>query len=736
MHVSWVDGQVYVSPNMNGPPPVPTADLALQFCDPPSSIESLALRHSSNKYPFLGFTIANLRYSHVLLRRLNHSFNTLPIVFRHGEWALADDVVRQWEDLEHCLIMISNHLFNHFQTMLPADVSFFPFPSSFGFARGRPYENQMRRAVMKARAAFGPLLVLCSYMIALTPSFTANNPPWLQSLSDEKGNIRLPHAWVEDFAASPVADFSTCNTRIGVVMTPSCQFFEYLPKFLRANVPVWILWNQSNWYSTVPGVLRYRPAMDQVRLAHRSACVSLEDRNGDNGQELKLADDMGESPERFFERRNKINRQFMPTETQEVREARSAREAEAMEHRVPEVSGARVFVWKIKGSRWFRCLLDWEDICVIWPNIRNDQRRYDSFANEWDIYAITDPSPVELSHSDNSCPVDQSSMEESVAAPLNAVILGNRLPIRAVDYTRDLGEAYNHTSSVNNPVEIDNLYTIIRYRLGFQPSSQVFGSGSSPDPRVSTWKQARTVLGDVSSVCDNPEMQDAVVRFVNHGLLKSVPSGFWDFAKDSKHVIVPENDYLRVVRVKNRDLSYYELIPKTTKTSVSVPAWRLMLHDPLTALECVRRSNRSISKTDYALFLIKSGRSFNTRLTVHRPPPSLIPAARSLYSQGGLGSHPFNYCPSDIDYLAYEAKRDVLLHSERMRAAVMKGGIVWRLSVHSVSPNLVCSGPVDFSSGSYLRLDGEPYGSWDDEVSDDDLDLICGVYKVFTGTSN
>jgi len=63
----------------------------------------------------------------------------------------------------------------------------------------------------------------------------------------------------------------------------------------------------------------------------------------------------------------------------------------------------------------------------------------------------------------------------------------------------------------------------------------------------------------------------------------------------------------------------------------------------------------------------------------------------------------------------------------------MHGGIVWHLALESVSDNAVLMGLSHdvFSEGSFLSL-ADGY-LWDDILSEDELEVVCGVYKVYTG---
>lgn len=43
---------------------------------------------------------------------------------------------------------------------------------------------------------------------------------------------------------------------------------------------------------------------------------------------------------------------------------------------------------------------------------------------------------------------------------------------------------------------------------------------------------------------------------------------------------------------------------------------------------------------------------------------------------------------------------------------------------------------VDLSSTLYECFEGEHHGSWDDDLTQDELGLIYGVYKMFTGKAH
>jgi len=90
------------------------------------------------------------------------------------------------------------------------------------------------------------------------------------------------------------------------------------------------------------------------------------------------------------------------------------------------------------------------------------------------------------------------------------------------------------------------------------------------------------------------------------------------------------------------------------------------------------------------------------------------------------------------DYAAYERRRWAFFRSPAGRACLLRGGIAWRLAQDHLSFDDVLSGP---SHGALARRDGyilrhhtHPTLDWcDDGLTADDMHLVAGSYKLFTG---
>ncbi|KAJ7120281.1 hypothetical protein C8R44DRAFT_623744 [Mycena epipterygia] len=101
----------------------------------------------------------------------------------------------------------------------------------------------------------------------------------------------------------------------------------------------------------------------------------------------------------------------------------------------------------------------------------------------------------------------------------------------------------------------------------------------------------------------------------------------------------------------------------------------------------------------------------------------------------GLGYRRPGYKPTPVDHGVYEMLLRRFLESPRGRAALFAGGIVGRLARLIVDEELASLGPSHEVFAAGVRLwDGQSSTAyWDDALTDEDIDLICGVYEIATG---
>ena len=84
---------------------------------------------------------------------------------------------------------------------------------------------------------------------------------------------------------------------------------------------------------------------------------------------------------------------------------------------------------------------------------------------------------------------------------------------------------------------------------------------------------------------------------------------------------------------------------------------------------------------------------------------------------------------TSLDYGFYVSRRQEFFKQPHARAALEIGGIIGRLARESIGQDVALLGPaLDDGYVQAISVDGEQL--WGDRVSDNDLDIISGVYKV------
>ncbi|PPR01562.1 hypothetical protein CVT24_005857 [Panaeolus cyanescens] len=196
----------------------------------------------------------------------------------------------------------------------------------------------------------------------------------------------------------------------------------------------------------------------------------------------------------------------------------------------------------------------------------------------------------------------------------------------------------------------------------------------------------------------------------------------WDFSPSSRIPLVtlPRLRHLRRVNDGFFVFDYGDS---------SVVAWRLAVFSAKDALMVCRLPD-SLSQYEVLRVLIGRGVRCQTLL----PYPSIPPSLPRVATKHSIRLHGYQWCMSDFEM--YKSYARSLLNNPRIeRAAVLAGGIVWRIALWlTASLGAVAENPTPaalaLKEGFSFPRTGSP--SWvGDDAFDTELDALCGLYLRF-----
>lgn len=129
-------------------------------------------------------------------------------------------------------------------------------------------------------------------------------------------------------------------------------------------------------------------------------------------------------------------------------------------------------------------------------------------------------------------------------------------------------------------------------------------------------------------------------------------------------------------------------------------------------------------------------RGFRIHTFLRTPPSWRIPINFAAPPSSHLARYrPCNHDWGIRDWESWEASLKIFLRTSRGRAAILRGGIVWRLAVDYLLPEEVLSGPSHRArrGEGFVMKDNQNWTYVDDELTAEEVDLICGVHYLYIG---
>nr|VWP00431.1 N/A [Ganoderma boninense] len=766
-------------------------------------------RLSIQSLPELPFVLHRDPVGDPLLSRLFLDPATIVLAHFERGWALPENIRNAWIRLEKGLLYVSELLLTSTERSSCGASArhairhheHWPPPEDFGYRQAHESAHTAKRSILRAHLAFRLLVARCSLAIALWLFPGADEghglprrgithydadpdtfvPEWVSFLRRE----RVPDSWIDALCDSIITDFSI-NLRVGTIVDPvECGWFAILPVLRAANIPVFVIWRNKSIVQSAassPLMKSFSPrSLTEVLLAlqhppiGKPRIVTL--CRGDETRPLPdySAFDGSTPPFGPYQRPHELRTEFLRRrERYHVDQARQETQSQ-MQWRQQRIADADAGLPPFRRSRvylWVQAQLIYPDLPPQWlkydyrypisPSAYRSLwmvhpphcRQYDPYFDEWDFWFPpeweqsreegTDLDPdIVASRSKQRVPQTEgakNASEKMVAATVwdeqdLLIPTPQDRQIRTIDFLpNDHLQAWYGLSVADMRTYDEVNYS--KWAKGlwnhFSQMSSQFPSGEAIQKCIAGWTWAM-----LEGSWDSPALAFTWDLDKRHPmyLLRAE-------ATDPRNVISMDHHQAPVRQSERDDIARW--VSVTFRKDPVTQSWSLFT-SAMGALLLVRRIHDAQTSLDALLILIGAGIPCRTGILLPRPPSPipdmLAPSVRLLrlpYRKRGER-------PSLTDYDAYCQRVLELSRRPYLRAAWLKGGIVWRILMEVTgsfpSENVTTSLPHEVVQGpsaavehySVITVDREGSSFYDDELSLAELDIISGVVRVYTG---
>jgi hypothetical protein len=649
--------------------------------------------------------------------------------------------MKDWQTLEHNLHAIWWAMLKKSNAMTPQALRYWAWPHRYGYCLSYRSRSDAVVIATRSRDSFIPLMASLTFFIIQLDYFEvtygAGFVDWRRDVIEA---AKVHPQWFSDLESSIVGDLSAPRVG-GIVNASGCEYLRLLPSLRKLNMPLLLHWGSikqtpesiPSWFEPfVPTTL----IIGQLRALERSVTgrAYSPEPNAPTPVfppvERFSKQRQNETMKEFLARRALERQAIINTESPELTTARLQREAVATQDRPPGKQGARVYYWEDVNGFRIRTAAGRRHYESYWDEEGEYERRFDSVFNEWDVCSEFPDSDTgnddgHTHHTD----ANDSDRHVHDMYPLLPEEASFFEPNEQFSSSTDLEGMHAIEAPSEAPVDTDipelrhSADGVAFERFGFS------GRKTERTTPKATWKSITAALGVTwdDNSHPSPKVRDAMeIFFGYHKEAKTytdIPGDLYDLMDHDADVHSPQIS----VRRETLDQEYYFLFSEGQQLS-----FELALTSPATVVQ-VLRSQWGPDLSEVACKLIERGLHFHTFIRGDPHPPSrprLPPRFR------GLGYRPKDYKPDRLDYLAYIDRRNRLLASPCGRAALLYGGLIARFAREVVPFDDVLNGPSRSvtQDGRVLRhAHMSNVGFWDDHLTDDDIDVLCGVYQVATG---
>ena len=736
--VQIIDGDLYYSPNskrtVSLPPPFPNDMNIFNY-----RVDVTVPLRWTPTFGWTAFVLRQPEFQGVPFDVLAH----IPPPKRHEDGYILPVHCREhWTRLEDAFSRSYAALSREYQ--LKAMAPFYPWYWRYHYKFFKL--KDARKAFKRSRDWFVVWMGLLSYLVAAGESNYSKKqhleltpPRWFEVLA----NAGFEQTWLAGINSSTICSFRRETARAGVFIhfTPVDKDQPSIRWYCHYHVPVWYRWGDAEKCCAEkdPQLALLAPLPEQLQVGTTMLVREPPSIPHPDATRKKY---LPRPWQAFFARRDKLNARRMQTETPVERQRRLARA------RDPPTISAKVFEWN-----W---TLDEPSQLVREPVLKSmrfetlgnytaNQKRYDPFTNEWDCCEELDPG-VTVDDDDEGLVLfrrpgqDREPLQDIPNIPprlptpptppappspptLPVLVASPSLPPENVMDTEDPDP---DLAGIHSYEAIE----ILAQFYGFTPPLPL---PSTPATKFDEkdQKNFKRLLGltilqeDLFATCLATLAKDFAHKLVGG---RRPEADEWDLVSENRQALVGAQRFKSVRRVSDTlflfDLEYTQ-----------APGWQVAVTSAADALY-VCRLDRTFDQYAIARCLLQQGITFRT----------VCPLKSITYSSAtGLSSPPTvlpirlsGYEFTTKDYDAYQRQCTAILRQPRGRAALLKGGIVWRLAVEILSFDETLQGPspaVTSDENRFSVRTGREDILVDDELTQLELNMICGAYECYTGMS-
>ena len=432
-------------------------------------------------------------------------------------------------------------------------------------------------------------------------------------------------------------------------------------------------------------------------------------------------------------------------ESEKDRQSREALEDSARQNGYSKKT--TVFIWEedeVNREFYRRTKVDRADVPKDWSYCTEHQRIYWSHRNEWDLVphlpryptGHRPETPVEDLEIDDDrfnflysqTPPQKDDGFKSKSLPLARVVIQDDeanapstglyvFPFRPVVEYLKFRHGFSTSLIDNWHPELHNPQLPKKAHLQSDNSKfalRRLGYGEKSTGQIPFLQEERRSLVNFHNIC--------IAIKSKQTRCSSLPS-CWDLG--SGGWLQPGLERLLVQTVKNERQDTTNLyVIRPVSSSFDPSSWYVATTSATAVLLVFRR--QWLTMREIAMAFLDVGIPFHT-VEERMKEDSPVPPYR--YRLRGLDARPNGFKPTESDYLAYVEARNEVFNSPRARVLRLRGGIVGRLALEAVPDVTVLEGP-SFCDDIIGSTDSTVFV--DDSISDNDLEIVSGVYRVST----